>query len=103
MACLRVGDSDEALELGGQPAAVFRPLVWDVDPNDPDIFMVPEDYLMALVAAAAARLPQPVDEEEDQVHPMGLDDQGHTGPHVFDLWPAPVHLRPTRHADVAQP
>ena len=39
-------------------------MVWEVDPNDPDIYMVPEDYLMALVAAAAARLPQPVDQED---------------------------------------
>ena len=62
--CLRVGNPDESLELGGQPAAVFSPLVWGYDPNDPDIHMVPEDYLMALVAAAAARLPQPVDRED---------------------------------------
>ena len=61
---LRVGNPDESLELGGQPAAVFSPLVWGYDPNDPDIHMVPEDYLMALVAAAAARLSQPVDRED---------------------------------------
>ena len=54
VACL-AGNPDESLELGGQPAAVFRPLVWGYDPDDPDIHMVPEDNLMALVAAAAAR------------------------------------------------
>ena len=34
VACLRVGNPDESLELGGQPAAVFSPLVWGYDPND---------------------------------------------------------------------
>ena len=48
----------------GEWAVVFRPLVWGYDPDDPDIHMVPEDYLMALVTAAAARLPQPVDQDD---------------------------------------
>ena len=38
--------------------------MWGYDPDDPDIHMVPEDYLMALVTAAAARLPQPVDQDD---------------------------------------
>ena len=106
VACLRVGNPDESLELGGHPAAAFRPLVWGYDPDDPDIHMVPEDYLMALVAAAAARLPQPLHQHDLEKIRSTLWDpayQGHSGAHVLDLRPARVHLRSARHADMAQP